>query len=594
MKAQTKKNIIWGIVAVAVVLVIVLSVIAADLSTFPGTVKQTIYEKQVVTEGVKSTFHDGVIYRYPGLPPMLEVSGDNYEMGLQYGVLLKPEILNALDSWKKILVWMADDMGIPFPAILSVAKLQIRQMTASLPKDYQEEMRGVSDGSGVPYETVAMCSLFYDFGEGMGCTGVLMRGKDGSLIQGRNNDTASYGGEEFAKMTVIVKHKGKGHNAFVHMDQPLYLGVETGFNDKGLSFGEETLFVKKPEAGGHSLPFLIREILEQASSLKDIYPYFDKYHTIGSYGCVWGDLRNGRGAVVELTPTAWAKNELSGPILWDFNKLYDPGLAVQQRPSRSINNGDIDREAIASVFPKKSEYTFDDAVAFLRSYVGPDGKDYTWYGTRHPIGNWKASQMMIWDSKEDGFYMAYGPYFASRQAIYHYFNDFSKKPELVVPALPIDPIVEKAARIDNRLISKAEKLRLFIDFAQQYKDDANAQFQVAYRAFRLARTDIFVDYAQKAFSMAPSNTEYQMYAGLAAFQKKDMDKAVSLLEGVTARYPEQDLFRLTVLEKATAAKDPQKSARYAADKQAVIDKYGAQSYYNSALLPLISALEKAQ
>jgi len=526
--------------------------------------------------------------------PMLDVSGDNYEMGLQYGVLLKPEILNALDSWKKILVWMADEMGIPYPAILAVAKMQIKQMAAGLPAEYQEEMRGVADGSGVSYDSVAMCSLFYDFGEGMGCTGVLMRGKDGSILQGRNNDTASYGGEQFAKMTVIVRHNGKGHNSFTHIDQPLYLGVETGFNDKGLCFGEETLFVKKPDANGHSLPFLIRKVLEEASSLNDIYPYFDRYNTIGSYGCVWSDLRNSKGAVVELTPTAWAKNELSGPILWDFNKLYDPGLAVQQRPSRSITNGDIDREAVASTFPNKSEYTFDDVVAFVRSHTGPDGTDYTWCGTKHPIGNWKASQMMIWDSKADGFYLAAGPYFAARQAIYHYFNDFSKQPELVVPAMSIEPVVEKAAQIENRLISKAEKLQAFIDLASQFKDDANVQFLVAYKAFRLSRTDIFSTYAEKAYAMDASNPEYKMYAGLAAFQKKDMDRAISLLDSVTARYPEQDLFRLTALEKASIAKDPQKSAQYKAQKQALLDKFGAESYYNSALLPLINALEKAK
>lgn len=592
MKKQTKRTVLWSILAVVAVLVIVLAVVLADLTTFPGSVKETAYQSQVVTSGVKSTFHEGVIYRYPGAVPMLDVSGDNYEMGLQYGVLLKPEIMNALDSWKKILVWMADEMGIPYPAILAVAKMQIKQMAASLPAEYQEEMRGVAEGSGVPYDSVAMCSLFYDFGEGMGCTGVLMRGKDGSILQGRNNDTASYGGEQFAKMTVIVRHNGKGHNSFTHIDQPLYLGVETGFNDKGLCFGEETLFVKKPDAGGNSLPFLIRKVMEEASSLNDIYPYFDRYHTIGSYGCVWSDLRNAKGAVVELTPTAWAKNELSGPILWDFNKLYDPGLAVQQRPSRSITNGDIDREAVASTFPRKTEYTFDDVVAFVRSHTGPDGSDYLWCGTKHPVGNWKASQMMIWDSKADGFYLAAGPYFAARQAIYHYSTDFSKQPELVVPALPIEPVVEKAAQIENRLISKAEKLKAFIELAGQFKDDANLQFWVAYKAFRLSRTDIFAGYAEKAFAMDPSNPEYQMYAGLAAFQKKDMDKAVSLLDGVTARYPEQDLFRLTVLEKASLAKDPQKAAQYKTQKQAVLDKYGAESYYNSALLPLVNALEK--
>jgi hypothetical protein len=42
------------------------------------------------------------------------------------------------------------------------------------------------------------------------------------------------------------------------------------------------------------------------------------------------------------------------------------------------------------------------------------------------------------------------------------------------------------------------------------------------------------------------------------------------------------------------AKDPQKAAQYKSQKQAVLDKHGAESYYNSALLPLINALEKAK
>jgi len=90
--------------------------------------------------------------------------------------------------------------------------------------------------------------------------------------------------------------------------------------------------------------------------------------------------------------------------------------------------------------------------------------------------------------------------------------------------------------------------------------------------------------------MKPSLPEYQMYAGIAAYQKKNLDKAVTLLEGVNGRYPEMEIYRLTVLEKASMAKDPQKAALYKAQKQAVIDKNGAQSYYDSNIFPLLDAL----
>jgi len=589
-----KKKILWGVLAVVAILVIILAVFIADLAAFPGNIKETGYDKQVATSGVKSTFHEGVIYRYPGIVPMLEVSGDYYEMGLQYGVLLRPEIVNGTDSMIKILKWNADEMGVPYPALVGLIKYQSRQLAAGLPQKYQDEMRGVSDGCGLPYDTVISCCLFYDVGMGMGCTGVLMRGPDGSIIQGRNNDTAAFGGEELAKMTVVVRYKAKGANVVTHMDQPLYMGVETGYSDKGLTFGEETLYVKKPDPNGSSLPYLIRTVMEEASTLDQIYPYFDRYHTIGAYGCVWSDLRAGRGAVVQLTPTAWVKNELKDSLLWNFNRIYDPELAKQQVASVNVSSSNIDREAVASVYPQKPVYAIEDVVKFVRAQTGPDGTDYSWCGTKRPVCNWAASQMMIFDTKSDGFYMAVGPYYAARQDIYHFYDDFSRQPELFMPAVAIKPVIEQAARIENRLISGTEKLEAFIDLAGQYKDDANAQFTVAYKAFRLSRLDIFPEYAQKAYSMDPSNSEYRMYAGMAAYQKKDMEKAVSLLDGVAARYPEQDLFRLTVLEKASMATDPQKSAGYTSQKQAIIDKNEAQAYYTAKVLPLVDALGQAK
>ncbi|MBN1691784.1 MAG: hypothetical protein JW901_12285 [Dehalococcoidia bacterium] len=590
MKKQTKRTILWSVLGVLAVAIIVLAAVIIDLTGFPGNIRETDYSKQVNTEGVKSTFHQGVIYRYPGIVPMLEVQGDYYEMGLQYGALLRPEITSGMVAMEKILRWNADEMGVPFPALVGIIKYQARRMAGALPQKYQDEMRGVSDGSGLPYDTVISCCLFYDVGMGMGCTGVLMRGPDGSIIQGRNNDTAAFGGEELARMTVVVRYKAKGANVVTHMDQPLYMGVETGYSDKGLTFGEETLYVKKPDPNGYSLPYLIRMVMEEASSLDQIYPYFDKYHTIGAYGCVWSDLHAGRGAVVQLTPTAWVKNELKDTLLWNFNRIYDPDLAKQQVASVNVSNSNIDREAVASTCPQKPVYAIEDVVKFVRAQTGPDGTDYSWCGTKRPVCNWAASQMMIFDTKSDGFYMAVGPYYAARQDIYHFFNDFSRKPELFMPAVPIKPVVEKAAQIENRLISKAEKLQAFIDLANEYKDDANVQFVVAYKAFRLSRMDIFPAYARKAFAMDPGNSEYRMYAGMAHYCDKDMERAVDLLDAVTARYPEQDLIRLTVLERASVSASPQKTSTYRWQKQSIIDEYGAQAYYDEYLLPLIDVL----
>jgi len=592
MKKQSKKAVVWSVVAVLAVLVIVLAIYIADLTTFPGSIRESEYAKQVKTEGVKSTFHQGVIYRYPGIVPMLEVGGDYYEMGLQYGVLLRPEITGGISSMEKILKWNADEMGLPYPVMVGAIKFLSRQIASSLPQKYLDEIRGVADGSGLPYDTVLSCNLFYDAGMAIDCTGVLMRGKGNSIIQGRNNDTAGFGGEELAKMTVVVRHKATGKNAVTHMDQPLYMGVETGYNNKGLSFGEETLRIKSPNPGGFSLPYLIRMVMEECSTLDEIYPFFDKYRTIAAYGCVWSDLDAGRGAVVELTPAAWSKNELKNSILWNFNRIYDTKLAVQQKGSRNIASLNTDREAVASVFPKKSEYTVEDAVDFVRATIGPDGADYSWCGTKFAVCNWMASQMMVFDTNTDGFYMAVGPYFAARQNIYHFFNDFSRKPELFMAAVPLDPLVEKAAQIENRLVSKADKLSEYLKLAGQYNDDANIQFIVAHRSFNLRKMEQFADYSLKAYSMKPSVAEYALYAGMAEYYRKNLDKAASLLGEIDASRlsPEQELYRLTVLENIYTMKGAPKAADYKSQKQAIIDKNGAQSYYDSRIKSSVDSL----
>jgi MoxR-like ATPase len=83
-----------------------------------------------------------------------------------------------------------------------------------------------------------------------------------------------------------------------------------------------------------------------------------------------------------------------------------------------------------------------------------------------------------------------------------------------------------------------------------------------------------------------------MYAGMAAYQNKDLDKAVKLLEDVNGRYAEQELYRLSVLEKAWTARDAQKAAHYKSQIQAILDKNEAQEYYKKNIIPLINALDK--
>ena len=133
-----KRKTFVSILGLLVTILAVLAFYTMALASFPDDIKEPVYAKQIKTAGVKSTFHKGVIYRYPNTVPMLEVTGDYYEMGLQYGVLLQPEIAKGIKGQKRILQWVAQDEGVPYHALVELAKSKARKMAANLPKSIRK------------------------------------------------------------------------------------------------------------------------------------------------------------------------------------------------------------------------------------------------------------------------------------------------------------------------------------------------------------------------------------------------------------------------------------------------------------------------
>ena len=405
-----------------------------------------VFSSEIREEGFCTHFRGGKVYRYPGIVPLLEVSGSHYEMGLQYGVLLSPEIKIACENYECIFSWTAGMLGSSVPDFYRWIRQQTAVLLKKLPQRFVEELQGIAEGAGMRFEDVAVCSLIYDVLSGMACTGLLMRAADGRIIHGRNNDTGGYGGEELAMLPVMVKHKAKGYHTLTHLDFVLFLGVETGSNAEGLAFSEETLKIEEPDPQGVSLVYLVRMILEECSSLAELPRYFEAYPVVGAYGTIWSDRKSGEGLLAELTPTAWEIIRLEGSLLWDFNHIYSPALRKQQTQAKNLFP-DPDRETLAKGFPQKKEYSLQDAVAFLRLQFDPQGLDYSRKGRRSPVCNYAGSQMIIFDPQGDGFYLGLGVYYAARQNIYHIFDDFSRQPELFLPGLPMPPAVVESARM---------------------------------------------------------------------------------------------------------------------------------------------------
>jgi tetratricopeptide (TPR) repeat protein len=574
-----KKKVIVSVISAVLILLVIGGFVFADLASFPGEIKTPDYAKQVVTDGVKSTFHDGVIYRYPGQIPLLEVSGDHYEMGLQYGVLLRPELLNVLPRDLKVLEWASESLGVPEPLLAAVMKLRARDFVKRVPQRYQDEMRGIADGSGLPFDDIIATTLFWDISQS-GCTGILMRGPGGTIIGGKNDDSGSLG--SVAGSSIMVRARAKGYNTVTQIvASPSGMMGFMGCNDKGLTYTVQTLVPKNTNPKGYPVDIFIRTALEECSSLEQVYKMLDQYPaSLGGFGIAWSDQKTGRGVVTELTPSGWGKVEMNGPILWDENRYYNPEMAKKQNAATNLSNHNTSRDDVASTFPVKAEYTVEDAINFLRLQTGPDGSDYSWNGTKSAICDYQGTQTVVFDPKGDGYYVAFGPYYSARQDVYHIFNDFSKQPELFMKAIPIKPVIADTATVYMKLENRNKKLVELVELAGKYPDDANMQFVAGFHAYLLSKTDLFMQYCEKAYSMSPQVAEYKFFAGIAAYEKKDFDTAARLLESITEqdlKYPAEEVYRLTLLEKIYAAKDPSRAAACSRQKLALLDKYNAKS-----------------
>ena len=523
-----------------------------------------------------------MIYRHPGFVPLLDVCGTHFQIGLLYGVLLRPEILSTIAAYQRMITGMAANMNIPVEGLIGHWYDFSMKMSQNIPQRFYEEVQGISQGSGVPMDNIFGIAFAYDFAMAGGCTSVIMRGEKGKIIHARNNDTSGFGGAEFGRLTAVVRRRAEGYHTTTQIDYPLWLGIETGYNDQGLAYSAETLRLRYPDPACFSSNLLVRMILEECSALDELPSYFERFPVLSGYGEIWSNSREGRGWLVEKTPYGWTKKELQEDILWDFNTIYSPELKCHEKIEKTLRNDD-DREAVAKAFPRKETYTIQDSIDFLRSTF--DGtNDYIHFGTRRGICNSGTQQAMVFDPCGPGFYLSWGEQYCSRADFYFVHEDFSTPPDLFSPAVPLTEKMIKRCEVDFQLVAPAQKMPGYLNLAQEYPEDADFQFQVAYLAFISGNRELFIPYAEKASQLQPEVAEYRLYAGIAAFWSGDQKSACQLLESFTAGelFLQEELYRLTILELVSV--EPQ---RFHRELEVILANEDIASYYRDKIIPLL-------
>lgn len=341
--------------------------------------------------------------------PVVVVSGTPYEMGHALGRLTAAEARRCATSW--LSAAQKEEPQLCSNESLDAAWKAIAPYTH---ERYKQELRGLADGSGVPYELllrVQMIPVVSDYA----CSGVAAWGSataNGHLLQIRNLDFTVGAGLEDCPAIVIYRPKRGIPHASVTIAG--FVGANTGMNAEGVVLGEKGESPKKErpfDLDGIHFTTLFRDLLYEARDLTDVIDRIKSAKLIKRY---YFYVSGGKGAaqgaakVKVTTPDpvplhVWYENDESDELapkvlesviyntmnneaayayLKDNHGRLDPDkmIALSQRlASRNGNLLDVVYDAntleMWVAYAEKSEHAFQRPYVHVRmtDYLDPNG-----------------------------------------------------------------------------------------------------------------------------------------------------------------------------------------------------------------------------
>ncbi len=231
---------------------------------------------------------------------VLHVAGEPYEMGYQQGALLRDDIR---ENMRYLFDVKAKEIKIEKGGIKLLDPKQVIKGIASrqrkfVPDRYYEEMRGVADGSGVPFMDIVVANFIPEL---FHCSGFALAGSattNGKLYHGRILDySCDWKLQEHAVLTVASP---RNKIPFVNVTYAGFVGSVTGMNAERISIGE-----MGGGGVGHwdgvPMAFLMRMVLEQADSLEEGLKVFRDNPRTCEYYFVMADGATGKAVGMEAS-----------------------------------------------------------------------------------------------------------------------------------------------------------------------------------------------------------------------------------------------------------------------------------------------------
>jgi len=364
---------------------------------------------------------------------ILLLSGDSYEMGFQYGTLMKEELMDSASIFRKII---QDNEKNIFKIIIKNIKAGrlINREYKKLPIRYQDEIIGMYDGSGLRFRDIKMLTCAHAF-INFGCSSFLINTGE-QILHARNFDYAPI---EISEYPILVHYQPDDRLSYVNIGSCGYLGMHTGMNEYGISFSNNNSEGFDDQTETMSYLYASRQILETAKSLKDVELYCADFNS--DHGAIWtfNSRRDNDALIIDLFPGKSVMSYLEARTdvaVWNF--FHNKKMKEDFNTLFSIEN-DYRPKAYSKIIAQHIPETIDDMFQLLSdtSYY-----DYPFVPGAGSINNASTLMSVVFDNKEDKIYYSFSDGYSGGGRFYLY--DAVRKHSVPYHEAPIDSGHENA------------------------------------------------------------------------------------------------------------------------------------------------------
>lgn len=302
----------------------------------------------------------------------ITLKGTARERGFQQGQALGKLIR---ELFGQCPIWLGD---MPHERVAKIRDNMVNSLKSLCP-EMVEELEGIAEGSGMPFDDVCTLNFVSAIGALNGCTNVIVLNTKEGQVLAKTSDI----GSDYAYYSIQRVEPEHGYSYFA-ISWVGCLWAEVGINSAGLAVGSGSA-PTMPGQRGEGIPTLEypRVILERCSTVAEAIQFCQDSPMVGKGLNIALVDGAGQAAVVEKSGTKFAvrrplvngQNPVPGAVVdgvYCANHFLDPGMQGMTPPVvpgglNVVDNSKKRLANIASFFEETPFPTVEDMVSLLKT-----------------------------------------------------------------------------------------------------------------------------------------------------------------------------------------------------------------------------------